>query len=135
MLNWVWSSGPRARLSRTGKFTSHRRRYESSADIRGRISCCTEAPHCQSPERTPHPDSRVGSRVESNTGVPKLRLVFGPQTSIDPVVAGLCALVFRRSQSGTQLPLVSFHVRVALAEMGWGGWGRVNTPPFCAASR
>src|SRR6187397_1153177 len=112
--NEVWSSGARARLSRTGKFTSHRRRYESSADIRGRSSCCTEAPHCQSPERTPHPDTRVGSRAESNTGVPKLALVFGPQMSIDPVVAGLCAAVFRRSQSGTQLLLLSVHERLAL---------------------
>src|SRR3954466_4490618 len=114
MLNAVWSSGPRARLSSTGKFTSHRRRYESSTDIRGSTCCCTEAPHCQSPDRTPHPESRVGSRVESNTGVPKLALVFGPQVSIDPVVVGLCAAVFSRSQSGIQLPLASVHERLAL---------------------
>ena len=46
--------------------------------------------------------------------LPKFLSSMAPHVSIDPVVAGLCALTFVRSQSGTKLRLLSVQLRNTL---------------------
>ena len=49
--------------------------------------------------------------------VPNVWLFIAPQESIEPVVAGLCAAGFLRSQSGEKLLFVSVHERDAVVAM------------------
>src|SRR5687767_5835328 len=137
--NSVWSPAARARLSVTTELTSHRRWYPTSTATRGSTSCCTDAPNCQSPERTPHPDRSPGSNVESKTWVPKLGLALALQKSMPSGTppAGVCvpcAALFSRTQSATKSRSSSCHVRVVVVDSREVGLSAVNSPPFCAAS-
>src|SRR5512138_2487170 len=76
-----------------------------STDSRGRTSCCSATPHCQSNGRLPHPCMMSGfTRVVLN-GLPKFRFCQGPHS---PLSAGLL-----RSHCGILSPL-SVHVRVVV---------------------
>src|SRR5262245_42898212 len=60
----------------------------------------------------PHPWVSCGSMVAPmNWFEPNCRLLIWPQVSMLPVVVGLCASGFARSQSGMKLLLASVHVR------------------------
>src|SRR3954464_11262395 len=72
-------------------------------------------PYCQSFGRTPQPVSVAGLLVVVAVPVwPKFRLlpVRAAHVSCEPVVVGLCALKFNRSQSTTLSPSVSVQLRV-----------------------
>src|SRR6185369_3451323 len=104
------------RLSVVVKLTSHLRKYPTSIDTRGRISCCTEAPMPQSPDRTPHPCSTAGSIVLLKTGLPKFWSLSAAQKS-PPLATRFCSPGFSRSQSGAKLLFASVQVRVTVVEM------------------
>src|SRR4030095_4115544 len=75
-----------------------------STERRGRISCCSATPNCQSNGRLPHPCIMSWlTRVVLN-GLPKFRFCHGPHSPLAAEEA--------RSQSGAKLPFVSPHVRV-----------------------
>src|SRR5262245_2248970 len=101
---------------------------------RGRISCCTVTPNCQSLLRTPQPFCTSGlTRVVPN-GMPKLELVHAPQLS-PPDARLFWAAAFIRSQSGMRLPFPSVHARFVVCWNVTAGLLMVYWFPFCAVSR
>src|ERR1700704_3399194 len=106
-----------ARLSVTKKFPQLRRLKATSKDTRGRISCCTDTPNCQSYGRTPEPWSTSGLTVVSTSGLPNAEFEYGPQKSPPDSRRSTDALLARPPdpQSGMKLPFASVQVLVVVA--------------------